>query len=171
MVQKNSPSSNIAEGQTLDIRKYVLCFEMARAFLDLWELPLHAAQGESEKQLSLMLVSWMTMDQNIMTSVALFHKFRDETGLKGLHCGDTYSIGRERLVSTLQFLFGCDPEAFLNAASIARLTKGDLAEADQYCQELSVRWGGDDHAVHKRLTEHLLDQKRLGGYIYKVKLL
>lgn len=140
MVQKNSPS-NIAEGQTLDILEYVLCFEMARAFLDLWELPLHAAQWESEKQLSIMIVSWMTMDQNIMASVALFQKFRDETELWDLQSWDAYSLGRERLVSTLQFLSGCDPEAFSDAASIAGLTKRDLAEADQYCQELSTRWG------------------------------
>jgi hypothetical protein len=135
-----SLSKQEAKDQTLDVVEYVIYFEMARALADVWEIPLHAAQWESEKQLSIMLVSWMTMEHGIMASVARFQGAYQEGWFRGIGYWDEFALDGARLVQTLQFLYGWDPDTFEDAVSIAGLTAEEISGSAEYYSSLAGRW-------------------------------
>lgn len=140
-ISANAPlSKQEAMDQTLDVVEYVIYFEMARALVDVWEIPLHAAQWESEKQLSIMLVSWMTMEHGIMASVARFQEAYQEGWFRGVGYWDEFALDWTRLVRTLQFLYGWDPDTFEDAVSIAGFTAEERSYSVEYYSSLAGRW-------------------------------
>jgi len=125
--------------RTLDVLEYVLYFEIARALVDIWEAPLHAAQWESEKGLSVMLVSRETTGGDILSSVTSFLKMDPPGTFAEDMVWDEFSIGKERFVATLLFLYGWDPDTFSALAAEAGLSEETLAGAEGEYQLIADR--------------------------------
>jgi hypothetical protein len=133
----------LAEVMVADVVEFALYFEMSRALLDVWKAPLHRAQWESEKQLAIMLVSWMTIDRDIILNVSRFHRlFIESGGFEDTpHEWDEFILFPEMVISTLKFFIGWDPVSYSWVVKESILSRMDIEDSGCYYEDLSRRWG------------------------------